>query len=184
MTRLLLVRHPPVDTELSGVCYGASDVPLGADGLAMLPVVVEAIFTAGRPDVLYSSGLVRCQSLAGAVAERCGLEVVIDSRLRERHFGEWELQRWDDIYSATGDAMLGMLTDPAGWRPPGGETTFELRDRVLSWYAELPPVGTILVVTHGGPIAALLGTLRRLPVGDWPKLIPPPGAVIPFVVVS
>jgi broad specificity phosphatase PhoE len=104
--------------------------------------------------------------------------VVIDPRLRERHFGEWERKRWDDIHAATGDAMLGMLTDPAGWRPPGGETTFELRDRVMCWYAELPATGTVLAVTHGGPIAALVGTLRGLPVGDWPKQIPPAGGIV------
>jgi broad specificity phosphatase PhoE len=74
--------------------------------------------------------------------------------------------------------MMGMLTDPATWRPPGGETTFEMRDRVLSWYRELPAHGNFVAVTHGGPIAALLGTLAGLPVGDWLAMIPPPGAVI------
>jgi broad specificity phosphatase PhoE len=174
--RVVLVRHPPVDASFRGVCYGQSDVPLGADGRAMIPALAADIVEGGTPDVLYSSGLTRCQHLADAVAELCMVEICIDARLRERHFGEWELQTWNEIHTATGDAIMGMLTDPAGWRPPGGETTFELRDRVLSWYAGLPNVDCVLAITHGGPIAALLGTLRGVPVNDWPGLIPAPGA--------
>jgi broad specificity phosphatase PhoE len=175
--RLLLARHPPVDVAYRGVCYGASDVPLGADGLATLPGLVAEILAAGPPDAVYHSGLSRCRVLAEAVAERCGVKAVADPRLRERSFGAWELRPWDDIHAATGEAMLGMLTDPAGWRPPGGETTFELRDRVLDWYADLAPTGVVLAVTHGGPVAALVGTLRGLPVADWLGLIPACGEV-------
>jgi adenosylcobinamide-GDP ribazoletransferase len=85
--RLLLMRHPPVDLSYRGVCDGASDVPLAADGLAMLPALVEAILADGRPDAISSSGLIRCRVLAEAVGERCGVAVVIDPRLRERNFG-------------------------------------------------------------------------------------------------
>ncbi|MBY0512338.1 MAG: histidine phosphatase family protein [Gemmataceae bacterium] len=176
--RLLLVRHPPVDAAFAGVCYGASDVPLGADRRALLPALVAEILADGSPEAVYHSGLSRCRVLAEAVAERCGVKAVADPRLRERSFGAWELRPWDDIHAATGEAMLGMLTDPAGWRPPGGETTFELRDRVLDWHADLAPTGVVLAVTHGGPVAALVGTLRGLPVADWPKLIPPPGGLV------
>jgi broad specificity phosphatase PhoE len=120
----------------------------------MLPGLVDEIVANGPPDKLYSSPLVRCRALAEAVAERLGLNVVFDPRLQERHFGSWELRPWDEIYAETGDAMLGMLADPSGWRPPGGETTFELRDRVLAWYAAFPTHGDIIAITHGGPIAA------------------------------
>jgi broad specificity phosphatase PhoE len=180
MSRLLLMRHPPVVDACRRRCYGASDVPLGTDGQAMLPALVDELLAAGPPEALYSSPLIRCRALAEAVAERLGLNVVIDPRLQERHFGSWELRPWDEIHAETGDAMMGMLTDPAGWRPPGGETTFELRDRVLDWYAALPTHGDFLACTHGGPIAALLGTHDNKPVSDWPKLIPPPGGTVRF----
>ena len=74
--------------------------------------------------------------------------------------------------------MMGMVTAPGAWRPPGGETTFELRDRVLAWYADLPANGVIIAATHGGPIAVLLGTLRGTPACDWPRMIPLPGSVV------
>ena len=51
-----------------------------------------------------------------------------------------------------------------------------MRDRVLGWLKDLPRDGVTVAVTHGGPIAALLGTLRDLPVSEWVDLIAPPGA--------
>ena len=68
-----------------------------------------------------------------------------------------------------------MISEPATFRPGGGETTLEMRDRVLSWQQSIPRDGLTVAVTHGGPIAALLGTLRNLPVAGWVDLIPAEG---------
>ena len=175
--RVLLVRHPAVDARFAGVCYGASDAPLGPDGLAAADEL--AILLAREPVThLYHSGLSRTAAVAERLAALTGVDAVSDTRLRERSFGEWELRTWDEIHADTGDAMMGTVSDPAGWRPPGGETTFELRDRVLAWYAELPPSGVIVAVTHGGPIAALRGVLAKAPVTEWPELVPRPGGIV------
>lgn len=176
--RVLLVRHPPVAESLGGVCYGSSDVPLAGDGPVRIREIAAAVLARGPAGHIFHSGLARCAAVADAVAAASGVTAVTDARLRERCFGAWELRRWDDIHAETGDAMLGMVTDPAGWRPPGGETTFELRDRVLGWYASLPAYGVVVAVTHGGPIAALRGTLRGIPACDWPRLVPPPGGIV------
>lgn len=176
--RLLLVRHPPVAASLRGVCYGSSDVPLAADALEDVPEIVARVLAHGPITHLVHSGLARSSAVADALGARCGVVSLVDIRLRERCFGAWELRRWDEIHAETGDAMMGMVTAPATWRPPGGETTFELRDRVLAWHADLPAAGAIVAVTHAGPIAALVGTLRSSPAVDWPRLIPPTGSVV------
>jgi|GEM_PF-175861 len=157
-----------------GVCYGSSDVPLATE--CRLDPMIGKILSQGPLTHLYHSGLARCTALAETIAALTGVSAVTDVRLRERCFGTWELRRWDSIHAETGDAMMGMVTAPGTWRPPGGETTFELRDRVLAWYADLPATGGIVAVTHGGPIAALLGSLQQRPVAEWPQLIPPFGA--------
>ncbi len=175
---VLLVRHPPVADAFRGVCYGSSDVPLGDDGPIRSREVVAALMTHGPITHLFHSGLARCAALAEAVAAVAGVAPVADARLRERCFGAWELRRWDDIYAETGNAMMGLVTDPGTWRPHGGETTFGLRDRVLAWYADLPADGRVVGVTHGGPIAALLGTLAGLPVDRWSQLVPACGEII------
>jgi broad specificity phosphatase PhoE len=176
--RVLLVRHPPVADSLRGVCYGSSDVPLADDGPARIREIVAEVLTHGPITHLVHSGLARCAVVAGALATQSGVTALADVRLRERCFGSWELRRWDEIHAETGDAMMGMVTAPETWRPPGGETTFELRDRVLGWHADLPAKGTIIAVMHGGPIAVLMGSLRSTPVCDWPGMIPPPGSIV------
>ena len=92
--------------------------------------------------------------------------------LRERHFGDWELRPWDAIYTETGDAMNGFIDEPETFAPPGGETTSQVRERVMAWYGRLPTSGTIVAVTHGGPIMALLGTLQGLQADEWLHLAP------------
>ncbi|MFP5288727.1 MAG: histidine phosphatase family protein [Thermoanaerobaculia bacterium] len=170
--RVLLIRHPAVADEIRGVCYGTSDVPLSPEGAAQIAGIVESVSAHGPVTHVYHSGLRRTALVAEALTVRTGIGAAADPRLRERCFGEWEMRPWDDIHAETGEAMMGMVRAPGRWHPPGGETTFELRDRVLAWYAELPPEGCIVAVTHGGPIAVLRGTLAGLPVERWPLLVP------------
>jgi len=178
MTRqILLVRHPPVTNALRGICYGVSDVPLADDGPTRIEEIVAQLLAQGPYTHLYHSGLSRCAAVANALAARTGMKPVIDPRLRERCFGTWELRPWDDIHAESGDAMMGMVTAPETWRPPSGETTFELRDRVWAWYAEQPAHGRIVAITHGGPIASLVGTLNHRPVTEWPTYVPPFGSI-------
>ena len=175
--RLLLIRHGEVEPRWRSACYGHADVGLSPDGQAQSLAVVRRLADEPVTEVM-SSGLRRTWFLAERLARQHGLVPTTCPALRERDFGAWELRTWLDIYAETGDAMDGMLTAPATWRPPKGETTFELRDRVLGWYARLPPNGCIVAVTHGGAFAALLGTMLELPVAAWPSLIPAWGEMI------
>ncbi len=171
---LVLVRHARVDERYRGVCYGRSDVALGADGRAESIRLAETM-AAWPIRRLISSGATRTGWLADLIAARVGVAVEVEPALLERDFGAWELRTWDDIYAETGDAMHGLIHEPATFRPPGGETTDELRDRVVAWYHRRPVAGLVVVVTHGGPIAALRGTLQGKHPVDWVALIPPTG---------
>lgn len=175
--RVLLVRHCEVASRYRQVCYGRSNVELSESGLLQSDELARQL---ARESIthLFHSGLDRARLLAEALGKLVGIAAKTSHLLRERDFGEWELQTWDALYAVTGDAMLGMLREPAFWRPPAGETTFEMRDRILIWYQNLPDEGVIVAVSHGGPIAALLGTLSGRSVSDWPALIPPTGTVV------
>jgi broad specificity phosphatase PhoE len=78
------------------------------------------------------------------------------------------------VFDEVGDRLAQIVHAPDTFRPPNGETVHELRDRVISWYGRLPAVGCIVAVAHGGPIAALRGTLSGLPAAEWPALVPAP----------
>lgn len=176
--RLRLVRHTEVDEACRGRCYGRSDVALSCTGIARLEAVSAAVLAGGRPDIIVHSGLGRTARLAERIGEMAGLTPSVDPRLSEIDYGAWEMRAWDAIHAEVGVAMMRIIEEPDRFAPPGGETLFQLRDRVLGWYAGLPAAGSILAVTHGGPIAALLGTLEGRPVASWPNLVPPPGAVV------
>jgi broad specificity phosphatase PhoE len=174
--QILLVRHGEVSRECRGLCYGQSDVGLSPEGEEQsLRLVAE--LAAWPITRLFHSALRRTSFLAELLAAQVGVPAIADTDLRERDFGTWELRAWRNIYAEVGRAMDGLILDPASYAPPGGETTFALRDRVLRWYGRLPSEGLIVAITHGGPVAALRGTLLGWPVELWPELIPACGSI-------
>lgn len=176
MRALLLVRHTEVARAWKGRCYGQSDMGLSRAGAAQASALAAEL-AAWRPDVVLHSGLRRAQILADAIAKRAGVAALADLRWMERDFGSWEGRSWAAIYRETGNAMDGMIDDPAGFRPGDGETTMELAARALAAVQDLPS-GRVLVVTHGGPIAAIIGTRLGKSVQDWPTLVPPLGTSV------
>lgn len=176
---VILVRHTEVARHWRGRCYGVSDVGLSRAGAAAIgPLAGELARMC--PEWVIHSGLTRTRRLACALAQLTKCPLIAEQNWRERDFGTWEGQSWNAIYRATGNAMDGMIDAPETFRPGGGETTFELAARVCAAAAALPG-GSGVVVTHGGPIAALVGRRQRLAPCDWPALVPYPGGCVTLV---
>lgn len=152
--RLHLLRHmAPIVAP--GVCYGRSDIaaePIDEDALARL----RAQLPAGVP--VYSSPLRRCLDLARALDIG---EAIIDARLAELDFGDWELQRWDDIARAEIDAWA---LDIAFYRPGGGECAHDMALRVSAFCDALRtvPQPDAIVVCHAGTMRLLAAHARGL----------------------
>jgi len=174
---LILVRHARVADAYQGICYGRSDVPLSPEGRS---ASLELARQLARLPIrhLVSSPSTRARFLAELVAAQTGLPLTLEPDLQERDFGAWESRTWDAIHAEVGEAMLGLIHEPGTYHPPGGETTLELRDRAVSWYARRPTGGLVVAITHGGPIAAIRGMLAGLPPDQWPGLIPPTGTFV------
>ena len=174
--RILLVRHTAVALRWRGRCYGRTDVGLGRAGIAAAAALVAPL-AALAPTAIVHSGLRRTRRLAEAVARAAGIVAVPDPDWVERDFGLWEGRSWHAIWRETGSAMDGMMIDPAGYRPGGGETGVELADRALRACRALPPSGTILVVTHGGPIASIRAAAAGRPLTEAVAFVPAIGSV-------
>lgn len=173
MRAVLLVRHTEVARAWKGRCYGQSDMGLSREGAAHMRALAPEL-AAWSPELIVHSGLRRARLPAEAVAALAGVPVRAEPQWQERDFGSWEGRSWDAIYRDTGNAMDGMIDDPHHFRPGDGETTMELARRSLAAFDTLP-AARVLVVTHGGPIAAIVGTRQGVAVRDWPGLVPPPG---------
>jgi len=173
---ITLVRHTEVARRWRGRCYGVSDVGLSRAGAAAIAPLAQEL-AALRPEWIIHSDLTRTRRLAIAVARSAGCTILADPAWRERDFGTWEGQSWHAIYRASGNAMDGMIDAPGTFRPGGGETTLELARRIMNAWQNLP-AGSGVVITHGGPIAALLGHTQGLTPQAWLDLVPPVGTAI------
>jgi alpha-ribazole phosphatase len=163
MTRqVILVRHTEVATRWTTRCYGCTDVGLSRAGRQQAAALAAELAAQRITNVIHS-GLKRAAYLAHWLASLQGLTPIADLRWQERNFGSWEGRGWHTIWKQTGNAMDGMFTDPDRFRPGGGETTAELSARSLAAWHALPAKGLIVVVSHGGPIAAVRATLAHAP---------------------
>lgn len=161
---LHLVRHPkPVVAPHT--CYGRLDVP--AEGVEAAAARLRALLPPGLP--VWSSPLARCLRLA----ERLHPQPVIDERLAEMHFGDWEGKAWDDIGAGPLDRWAA---DVAGFAPPGGESAAALQTRALACVADLPADEAVLV-THAGVQRVLLAHWLGLAPEQWSSLVFGYGAV-------
>ncbi|WP_017671488.1 histidine phosphatase family protein [Blastomonas sp. AAP53] len=174
--QVLLVRHTQVALAWRGRCYGHSDMGLSRAGAAHARILARQL-AQWAPDVVLHSGLRRTRILAEAIAAFTGLPAQADPAWMERDFGDWEGRSWAAIWRETGNAMDGMIDDAEAYRPGDGETTMEMAARAIAAWQSLP-ARRALVITHGGPIAAIIATRQGTPVTDWPRLVPATGACL------
>jgi alpha-ribazole phosphatase len=157
--KAVLIRHTRVEIPPE-VCYGRSDVPLAATFLAEAASVRATL--PWTPVVVWTSPAERCRRLAGQLGVAA---VRIDDRLQELDFGQWEGRRWEDFRGAQSEAWAN---DPWSVRPPGGETTAELCDRVREFRADLiaEDCTRVAIVTHAGVIRAWRSIAADKPLQD------------------
>lgn len=121
---------------------------------------------ARRRMVVFSSDLFRAQQTAHAFADLLGLPVILDARLRERAFGQWEGMTREEIRADHAEAY-------DSWRAhTGGELAFGVESRTAvgkrgadavldlmndPQYADEPT--TLMLVGHGSWHVATIETL-------------------------
>lgn len=161
--KITFIRHTAVDVE-PGVCYGRTDVPLKPtfpeEAAKVRETIRKVIISNGKPfDAVYRSPLGRCRLLA----EACGYEEAIaDDRLLEMNFGEWEMQRYDDIKDPI---LQEWFDDWLNVTPTGGESFLDQNRRVASFLDDMKNSGKgdVLVFTHAGVMMNALLYLNIVP---------------------
>ena len=155
--KLTLIRHTSLQTA-AGICYGQSDVDVAASFINKAAKAKEKLASMAF-NAVYSSPLQRCVKLADALNFGAS---VLDNRLMELNFGDWELQAWDDIPR---DIFDTWAHDYANIAPPNGETFSQLQQRGLSFLEDILAKHAnehIAVVSHGGMIRALLAHVLNM----------------------
>jgi probable phosphoglycerate mutase len=158
---LHFIRHGETDWNAGGRVQGNTDVPLSDRGREQAEELATRL--ADWPiGAIYSSDLQRALDTARPLAERLGLELIVDPILRERNFGAFEgLHDYE---------VAALLDDPhvfwrdADTRPDQGESRREVWTRITSFLERLlenPPAEEIAIVSHGGPIRLAAAHLAR-----------------------
>jgi len=156
--KLYLIRHTSLQIG-TGICYGQTDIDVAASFEQELTSIRTRLGNT-QFDAVYTSPLQRCNKLAEAL--NIG-ELIADNRLLELHFGDWEMQAWDDIPREIFDVWAH---DYANISPPNGETFSQLQQRGVSFLDSIlrkQPDSNIAVVTHGGMIRALIAHVLNMP---------------------
>jgi len=159
--KLYLVRHGEAEGS-AGRAVGHLDLPLSAAGARDVETLA-ATWRGPAPGRIFTSDLRRAVESARILGARLGAEPVVDARLREVSFGDWDGRAWDDVYESDHERFEAWSERWWDLAPPGGESFADLSRRVLAWFRELPGEETILAVAHGGSIRALLAELLAIP---------------------
>ena len=131
---------------------------------------------------VYSSPLQRAWQTARPIAERLGLDVQKCDALRECGFGTWEgMSRAEILARSPEDAQYFQEWEhDANIAPPGGESMVSLQQRVCSGVEQLALAHadqSIVLVSHVGPIKALMCTALGVPISTAPRIFLDPATI-------
>jgi alpha-ribazole phosphatase/probable phosphoglycerate mutase len=164
---VFVIRHGATEGSEVPRYKGATDVPISEKGEAQVRSTAEFMEKNGLvPDAVYSSTLSRALRSAEIVASRFGLEQVGVPELRERDFGLWEGMSFEEIQEKFPDAFSSWARDPLRYSPLEGESTLDVRDRVMPALEQIlhsHKGGTVAVVAHGGVNRVVLAEFMGLP---------------------
>ena len=146
--RITFLRHGPTEWNAQGRVQGHTDIPLSAAGLARMQSL-RPPFAAPR---LFASPLTRARQTAAAL----GLEnPTLDARLMEQNWGQWEGLTRAEILARDGKDAFVRAGAGLAFRPPGGESSAELHDRVQDFLrAAAQGDGDAIAVAHLGVLRA------------------------------
>lgn len=161
---LYIVRHGQTDWNLNGITQGQTDIPLNPEGIHQAQELGKNLKHINF-DAVFSSDLIRAKKTAEILTLEKKLAIQTTKLLRERRFGTQEgkdnklldksYETWEKL-----DKKARMQYKPF----EGFETDEELIDRFITFLREVA-VGhtgkTVLIVSHGGMMRALLNHLSE-----------------------
>jgi probable phosphomutase (TIGR03848 family) len=164
VTLVLLARHGLTATTGSVLTGWTSGIPLDDRGQRQARDL-GARLAPVRLDAIITSPLERCRQTAAAIAAAgearpAVIEVVVDERFGECHYGDWTGQPLKRL--AREPLWRVVQAHPAAARFPGddGESFLDMQHRAVSaireWNSRLGPDSVYLVCSHGDVIKSII----------------------------
>ena len=174
--KLYLIRHGETDWNIVKRLQGATDIPLNENGEAIAKETCRAMNDI-HFDIIYTSPLKRAYRTAELVKGERDIPLLIDERLREISFGDYEgLISKSEGYSIPDPNFKFFFLKPECYQtPPNAEPIDSLLKRTGEFLEELKnredlKDKTILISTHGAAVRALLNNIEKCDIAHfWGK---------------
>ncbi len=165
--RLILVRHGESEGNKAQRFSPNPDISLTEVGIEQARESGRLIVRHFQPTRFVASSYHRAQHTAQLIAETVAYqgEILIEPDLRERAIGELAGQPYRSMREHP-EYEVSRFWE---WRPGGGESLVDVRDRaapVLARLVERFPGEDVVVVSHGGVMLALCAHVE----GSWTRL--------------
>ncbi len=188
LTRICLVRHGETPWNTERRIQGHTDIGLDEEGLHQAERAGRWLAAIKRrPQVLYSSDLLRARQTAECLAGHLSLPVALAPELRERRYGAFEGLTYDEARAQFPEDYAAFeRRDPDYAFPRGGESLAQVFARVtarLRAIAAVHPGKIIAVVTHGGVLDIVNRFVRGNPL-EQPRDFHIPNAGLNWITVS
>ncbi len=130
-TIIILVRHGETQWNRKELFRGRIDVNLNSRGLSQAEATAQAL---ARTEIkaFYSSPLTRAFETGETIARRHNLPVKALAGLNDMNFGKWQGLPLRRVRSEFKEDFDKWVNNPQQFRPPGGETLDEIRDRAMA----------------------------------------------------
>lgn len=165
--QILIIRHGQSEADLLKVHEGRADFLLTECGIQQAHHMADWVKTRFKPEIIWSSPLMRAKQTANILSDTVGCKVTYDSDLMEWNNG----------------VLAGMSKEEAkkkypepinGHRPhesvEKGESAIAFRMRAEIMLAKIQSVSEkyncLAIVSHGGMIARILHSFMELPVNN------------------
>ncbi len=164
MTRLIIVRHAESAYNIQNRIQGHLDSNLTKKGLSQARNLARRI-RHFHIDAVYSSDLGRAYSTTVEITKHLDrVKIIRDPKLREILLGDWEGMTPEEVDKLYNKGFQQWQRKPSAMVIPRAEKIGHFRKRVTQRVRQISarnPGKTVLIVTHGGVITALLS--------DWLK---------------
>ena len=163
-TRVTAIRHGETTWNVDTRIQGHRDIPLSAVGRRQAERLAQALVD--EPiTAIYASDLTRAWETAQYLGRALGKEVIKETGLRERGFGDFEGKTFAEIEVLLPEQSMRWRKRDPEFAPAGGESLLALRSRVLEAAGRLAaqhPGELIAMVGHGGVMDVLYRAATRL----------------------
>jgi 2,3-bisphosphoglycerate-dependent phosphoglycerate mutase len=154
-TRIGWIRHGITEWNQLGRIQGVTDIPLSQEGIAQAHLLAERLAAEGHSWAgIQCSNLQRAIQTGRIIAERLGLPLIQDDRLKERSFGSAEGTTEPERIARWGADWRSNVPDQEADETICARGN-EFVDELVSKHAGQ----SWLVVTHGSFLARMLQTI-------------------------